>query len=217
MHKSILGLALAAVTATACDQATGTARTPMETAAAKPPLFGEKTFTILYGSGDGSGVSKAEYVRDWGHQRAEVYEGPSTRVRVVYADGRAWAIHPQTGQAFEREDQVTATFIAHINDDPGSSFGRRRMLIGMGAQPTGETGAFAGHACEYYEATVPEPSGSVRVCVADWGGLLYLKLIGPGEIEQVATAVRLGDGGPDAAFELDKAGAQHLPPRLPAS
>ncbi|WP_226634631.1 hypothetical protein [Brevundimonas poindexterae] len=205
---------LAAASLTACDQTNETPAS-LDTASANPPLFDKQEFTII--SRDVAGnATKTEYVRDWGHRRVEVFESPSDSMRVVYEGGLAWAILPPNDQVFEREDPTSDILAARISEAEGNTFGQRRMMASVGALPTGETGTFAGHECEYYQASAPGQSGRVRVCVADWGGVLYMKAASPGgEIEVVATTVRLGDGGPDSAFEFDRAGAQRVTPSSP--
>jgi hypothetical protein len=82
----------------------------------------------------------------------------------------------------------------------GVEFGKE-IMTRAGGRPTGEKGSFAGQACDYWEIA----SLGSRSCVTPWGATLHVKTTFAGvATEQTATAVRLGDGGPDEAFAYDK-------------
>jgi hypothetical protein len=176
--------------------------------AATPRLFGHEKFTVVYSTVENPSVSKTEHIRNWGHRKSELLLGGS-RIHMVYEDGRVWVSTSEVPGVFVKNDEVIAGLIAHIDDQPGLSIGHRRMLL-SGLSPTGQTGEFAGHVCRYYRSPAEFSAGKIEACTTDWGALLYSKAEIPqvDPITIVASAVRIGDGGPDAAFDIDKANAQ---------
>lgn len=89
--------------------------------------------------------------------------------------------------------------VASMQGRPGTEFGEQIMRA-MGATKTGSTGSFAGQSCAYWTLA----SAGLRTCVTDWGATPHVAAsLGPVSYERKAVEVRVGDGGPDAAFAYD--------------
>ncbi len=178
-------------------------------------FYGRERFTIVYAhTGQQTGMS-IEHVRDWGRRRAEitdttlsvlgvtqrtntraVFEGP----QVATIDLGAQAVTTMTNPLY---DQIVAAMRGRDGVEAG-----REIMTRMGGRATGERGSFAGQDCEYWEVA---QLGS-RSCVAPWGATLHLRSsFGGIVIERTATEVRMGDGGPDEAFEYDASRATQAP------
>ena len=209
----ILASLISLVALQACDDQKARASTVPEEPkaadeAAMPRLFGHESFALVYSVVENPSVSKTEHIRDWGYRRSEVLLGGS-RLHMVHEDGRVWISSSDFPGVFVQNDEVAASLVAHMDDQPELSIGHRRMLL-SGLSPTGRTGEFAGHACRYYRSPDDLTSGKIEACTADWGAMLYSK-VEPAQYEAmtiVASAVRIGDGGPDEAFAIDKVNAR---------
>ena len=209
----ILASLISLVALQACDDQKARASTVSEEpgAADDAPalrLFGHENFTVVYSVVENPSVSKTEHVRNWGYRRSEILLGGS-RVHMVYENGRVWVSSSDFPGVFVKNDEVTASLVANMDDQPELSIGHRRMLL-SGLSPTGRTGEFAGHVCRYYRSPDDFSSGTVEACATDWGAMLYSK-VEPAQYEAmtiVASEVRIGDAGPDEAFAIDKVNAR---------
>ena len=209
----ILASLISLVALQACDDQKAVASTVAEESGAAaeapgPRLFGHKNFTVVYSVAENPSVSRTEHIRDWGYRKSEILLGAS-RIHMVSENGRIWVSTSDFPGVFVKNDEVTTGLIAHMDDQPELSIGHRRMLL-LGLSPTGRTGEFAGHACRYYRSPDDFSSGKIEACTTDWGAMLYSRA----ELAQyeamtiVASAVRIGDGGPDEAFAIDKVNAR---------
>jgi hypothetical protein len=147
------------------------------------------------------------HVREWGRKRAEVNDTSisvasitqATRNRVIYEGARVITVDTATNAATAVTNPLYDEVVSAMRGRGGVEFGQE-IMTRMGGRKTDETGSFAGHDCEYWEIA---QLGS-RSCVTPWGATLHLRSsIGGITIEQTAAEVRLGDGGPDAAFAYD--------------
>ncbi|MDX2235020.1 MAG: hypothetical protein NW200_11045 [Hyphomonadaceae bacterium] len=170
-------------------------------------FFGEERFTIVMAhTGQQTGVSTL-HVREWGRKRAEIkdltinFAGMTQpmRERVINEGARIITIDPTSGAGSATDNPLYADVVEAMRGRDGVAFGAE-IMTRMGGRRTGESGTFAGHACDYWEVA----QLGTRSCVTPWGGTLRVSSALAGlTIEQTATEVRLGDGGPDDAFAYD--------------
>jgi hypothetical protein len=169
-------------------------------------FYGQEKFTIVTRHSGAQTGTTTTHVRDWGRQWVEVNDtaitvmgvSTSTRNRVVHDGARVITIDAN-GNATAITNPLYDQVVAAMRGRSGVEFGKE-IMTRMGGKPTGETGSFVGQACDYWELT----QLGAKSCVAPWGATLHLKTALAGiAMEQTATEVRLGDGGPDAAFAYD--------------
>lgn len=154
------------------------------------------------------------YVRNWGRRQAIVNDmvmsagglTHSYRNRIVMEGARLITID-ETGTA---TGETLADYEENWADWRGRSAMERfeHQMPNIGMRRTGESDSFAGQACEYWEA----PSIGMRDCVTSWGLSLYESDYLANVAEEVATEVRMGDGGPDSAFAYDSSNVTESPP-----
>jgi hypothetical protein len=126
-------------------------------------------------------------------RQRQVFEGPTT-----------YSVDLATDAVTVMENPIYAEIVAEMRGQSPVAYGKALMRR-MGGVETGETGRFAGHDCDYWSIM------GTRTCVADWGGTLHVEAGAGGfRIVQTATEVRMGDGGPDSAFQVDKAAAARV-------
>lgn len=178
-------------------------------------FYGRETFTIVTSQTGHEAGSVIEHVRDWGRRRAEIKDatlrvsGVTQRIntRGVFEGPQVTTINLDDGAVSTMTNPVYDQVVANMRGRDGVEFGRQ-IMTQMGGRATGERGSFAGHDCEYWEI---QQLGS-RSCVTPWGATLYNRTSLAGvTIERTATQVRLGDGGPDAAFAYDASRATRVP------
>lgn len=219
MRHWVIALALLCM---ACDQnrqTSGGAGEPQATATGgggtEERFYGQERFTIVMTHSGRQTGTTTMHVRDWGRRRAELNDtsisvaGYTQRVRnrVVYEGARVITVNLDNNTATAITNPLYDQVVAGMRGRTGVEFGRE-IMTQMGGRPTGERGSFAGHACEYWEA----PSLGARTCVTQWGATLHLvSALGGVSVEQTATEVRVGDGGPDAAFAYDAASVTEGP------
>ncbi|MGF1462808.1 MAG: hypothetical protein ACFB2Z_06540, partial [Maricaulaceae bacterium] len=169
--------------------------------------YGQPAFTLVNDQTGTEAGAVTEYARDWGRERAEVYDTTvrlgalplPKRERKVFRSGRATTINEQNGRSRSATAPTDARILASSAGRSPEEAGAL-IMAAVGGRATGERGAFAGHGCEYYE----NPAIGARACVADWGGTLYLRVrLGGAEFERTVTEVRLGDPGSDAVYATD--------------
>lgn len=191
----------------ACSQGPAPQDRPAEAAAASAAgerFLDRESFTIEYAvSGDASGTI-VEHVRDWGKRRAEVQDttatilGTSTvqQTRKVQDGATLYTFDLASGTMTSGPAPFYQEFVDASRGTTGVETGKA-ILRALGGTETGETGAFAGEPCVYWEIA---RLGS-RTCVTEWGGTLHASTrIGRLTLERTATNVRIGDGGPNEAF-----------------
>lgn len=170
--------------------------------------YDRETFTVVMTHRGATTGTTTTYVRDWGRRQVIVNEmsfssgglAQPYRNRTVMEGGRIVTID-ETGAA---TGETLADYEANWAQWRGRSAMERfeSQMPSTSARPTGELGSFAGHACEYWEA----PAMGIRDCVTSWALTVYESFtVGNVAAEMVATEVRIGDGGPDAAFAYDPA------------
>ncbi|MGD2131815.1 MAG: hypothetical protein PVI23_03425 [Maricaulaceae bacterium] len=180
--------------------------------AAEAGFYGAETFSVDYELTGAESGAITEHVRSWGALRAEListqisFSGfeEATEQRVVYDGARVVTIDLATG----------ATTIAGSAGPSGAEQGSAggasgaEALAAMGGAATGRTEAYAGFDCEVWDL----PALSSEVCVTEEGITLHaFTQIGGLTSERTAVEVRMGDGGPDAAFDYDAAAASQPP------
>lgn len=179
-------------------------------------FYGRESFTVVSALSGSHTGTVTEHVRDWGRLRVEIRDAEMSlmgmtqpdRNRIVYDQDQIITIDSATGATTVSQNPMYDNIVAAMGEEDGVSFGRR-MLTGMGGQATGETGEFAGFACDYW--TVPQMANAT-VCVTDEGLTLSVNVsMGPITTTQTAVEVRLDDGGPDEAFAYDADAATSLP------
>ncbi len=168
-------------------------------------FYGQEAFTIVHQlTGAETGVF-TEHVRDWGRTRAELTDstfsmGPvnqAKKTRMVSVGARNITIDEVAGTTTAIDNPFYDRVVGAMKGKDPLAFGEQ-MMTSMGGSKTGETATIAGHGCEYWSLM------GVKTCVTSWGGTLHTATsIGTLVIDRKATEVRIGDGGPDAAFAYD--------------
>jgi len=213
-------LIVAALFCAACNQQSASEAGQSQTAAgaaasADERFYGQERFTVVMSHTGRQTGTTTTHVRDWGRSRAELADttisvaGMTQRThnRVVYEGARVITINLDTNAATAITNPLYDQVIAGMRGRTGVEFGQE-IMTQMGGRPTGERGAFAGHDCDYWEL----PSLGARTCVTPWGATLHLvSSFGGISLEQTATEVRIGDGGPDEAFAYDAAAVTEGP------
>lgn len=195
----------------AADGAGGNAAAEAEGAAASGAerFYGQESFTIVMAHTGRQLGTTTTHVRDWGRRRVELNDttlsvsGITARTnnRVIYDGARVITIEAGANAGTAITNPLYGQVVEAMRGRSGVEFGQQ-IMTQMGGRSTGESGSFAGHACDYWE----NASLGSRSCVTPWGATLHLRSnIGGITIEQTATEVRLGDGGPDRAFAYDAA------------
>ncbi|MGH6951402.1 MAG: hypothetical protein ACREH4_11040 [Vitreimonas sp.] len=145
------------------------------------------------------------HVRDWGRQQAILNDMTLSAGETSYPYENRMIIDGLRIVTIDANGVASATAATDNNQDAPERHGRSWMehyehvMIPIGARRTGETGSFAGQRCEYWEI----PSLGARDCITSWGWTLYRTNTIVDVGEEAATEVRIGDGGPDAAFAYD--------------
>jgi hypothetical protein len=215
----ILAVALACA---ACNQnpaqnADGGGDTSSQAAASSdgPRFYGRETFTITYASTGTQTGPSTEHIRNWGNQRVDIQNTSTTiamagfsntqvnNSRTIYDGDKIININTDTGATTITTSPIYDQLVSAIGNGEGVNFGMA-MMQQMGGQPTGETGNYAGQTCHSWQLA----QAGTRTCITDWGGSLFTETnLGPMSFTRTATEVRLGDGGPDSAFQYDAANA----------
>lgn len=177
-------------------------------AAGDERFYGQEKFTIVMEhSGRQTGTTTI-HVRDFGRRRVEINETTmsiagvkqKTSNRVVSEGARVTTIDSKTKSGTYTTNPLYDEIVARMRGRTGAEFGKE-IMTRSGGRLTGEKASFDGQACDYWEIA---SLGSLS-CVTPWGATLHIKTNLAGiAVEQTATAVRLGDGGPDEAFAYDK-------------
>lgn len=195
----------------------GTAVQPAEVANAGggERFYGQERFTVVTRhSGRQTGTTTI-HVRDWGRRWVEVNDtnlsasgiNVPTRNRVIHEGARTITIDAASGRATAITNPLYDQVVDAMRGRSGVEFGQQ-IMTQMGGRETGESGAFAGHDCRYWEIA----SLGSRSCVTPWGATLHLtSALGGISLEQTAQEVRIGDGGPDEAFSYDPASVTEGP------
>jgi hypothetical protein len=178
-------------------------------------FYGRETFTIAYTSAGTQAGPSTEHIRNWGNQRVDIQNTSTTiamagfsntqinNTRTIYDGDKIISVNTDTGATTITTNPIYAQLVQAIGSGDGVDFGMTLMQQ-MGGQPTGESGSYAGQSCNYWQIA----QAGTRVCVTDWGGTLFTETnLGPMTFTRTATEVRIGDGGPDAAFQYDAANA----------
>lgn len=210
MNRSRMTSAFAGVATTLAS-----ATTALGAAGGGERFYGQEEFTIVMAHSGSQTGTTTTHVRDWGRSRAEVNETTlsvagmkqKTANRVIHEGARATTVDAGTNAGTAMVNPLYDQVVASMRGKTGVEFGKE-IMTRMGGRPTGEKGTFAGQACDYWEVA----SLGSRSCVTPWGATLHLKsAFGGVAMEQTATEVRLGDGGPDAAFAYDKSKITEAP------
>lgn len=178
-------------------------------------FYGRETFTIEYEQSGAEAGTVTEHVRDWGRRRVEIVK-TTIRVstvtinkdtRAVFDGANVATVDNATGGVTTTTNPLYDDVVTAMRGRSGVEFGEE-LMTRMGGKKTGEKGSFAGHECEYWEVA----SLKTKSCVTPWGATLHISssLVQVG-FERKATAVRIGDGGPDAAFAYDASKAKATP------
>ncbi len=206
---------VAAINADAPANPVAAALPAAETADGKERFYGKERFTlVMTHSGSQTGTTTT-HVRDWGRLRAEINDHSlsvagmvqPTRNRIVFEGARATTIDAASNAATALDNPFYDQVVAAMRGRTGVEFGEQ-IMAQLGGRATGEKGSFAGEPCDYWEIAAV---GS-RSCVTPWGATLHLKTsFGGITLEQTATDLRVGDGGPDTAFAFDAASVTEAP------
>lgn len=220
--KQIMIGALALLCAS-CTQPPGSA--PSSQAASDAPsesggageerFYGRETFTLVGAQSGAESGSFTEHVRDWGRTRAEIKDvtlsmmgiTQRTNTRVVYTGPQIATVDLATGNVTTAVNPLYTQVSEAMRGRDGVEFGQE-IMTQMGGRATGESGNFAGHACDYWEIA----QLNSRSCVTPWGATLHNRTSLAGvTMERTVSEVRIGDGGPDAAFQYDASRATAAP------
>ena len=169
-------------------------------------FYGIEKFTVVYELQGAENGSITEHVRDWGGLRAEIKDTTfslgdfteTTRQRVV-TEGDLVVIHDEVTNETWRSEGASPTAAA---GEGGGDASGQAFLAAMGGEATGGTASYAGLECAEWSV----PGLNSDVCITAEGVTLFTRTaIGGLVAERTAVEVRLGDGGPDSAFEYDAA------------
>lgn len=175
-------------------------------------FYGEETFTIVYDQTGAEAGAFTEHVREWGRKRVEIAKTKLSMAglsiakdqRIIYDRDQIITVDNTTGSTTIAGNSLYNEIVGAMDGRTGVEFGEQ-MMRAFGGEKTGETGSFAGQACEFW--TLPQLGA--RSCVTPWGATLFTEAnIGGINITRTAKEVRMGDGGPDAAFAYDASKAQ---------
>jgi cytochrome c5 len=178
-------------------------------------FYGRERFSILSDQTGSETGPVTEHVREWGRRRAEIKDTMLTMMgierrthqRVIYDGARIATVDLDTGAVTVTTNPMYDQVVAAMRGRTGVEFGEE-IMTQMGGRRTGERATIADHECEYWEL----PQLGARNCVTAWGGTLHTSVsLGPVSFERRAREVRMGDGGPDAAFEYDASRATQAP------
>lgn len=178
-------------------------------------FYGRETYTIVFDQTGMIAGSITEHVRDYGRRRAEITKtttsvaGMSVKqdTRLVAEGAKMTTVDNQTGAVTTMTNPMYDGIVAAMKGKSGVEVGEQ-MMRRMGAKATGEKASFAGHDCEYWTIA---GLGS-RSCVTPWGATLHISSSLAGmSYDKKAIAIRMGDGGPDAAFAFDASRAKVAP------
>jgi hypothetical protein len=178
-------------------------------------FYGKKAFTIVYKQTGTEAGDVTEHVRDWGRKRVEIRKttmsmagmSQEAHTRTLFDGEKIVATDITTGAVTVTANPMYKDMAGRMQGKSGVEFGKE-MMAAMGGKPTGESGSFAGSACDYWELA----QLGTRLCIAGWGATLQSSTkMGPMTIERVAQEIREGDGGPDEAFAYDAAKATQAP------
>jgi hypothetical protein len=184
----------------------------VSSAAPSDRFYDRQAFTIRYKLEGTQTGTRAEYVRDWGKLRVLEEDSvlrvmgteQAVRNRQLIEGSQIYTVRLPDNTVTVMENPLYQELTAEMQGQDPVEFGRA-MMRRMGGTETGETGRFAGHDCTYWTIL------GGRTCITPWGGTLYVEnQVGGIRIVQEATEVRLGDGGPDSLFQVDKASAQRI-------
>lgn len=176
-----------------------------------------EAFTVVYEfEGMQSGTS-TQHNRDWGHLRAEIQDTAmtmmgttvNTKQRIVVRDDEIITIDLKKNTATKTKNPMYAGIVADVEKrgEGGEDLGKR-MLRGMGGEPTGETGNYVGEPCEWWRV---QQVGQ-RMCITADAITLRMEMnLGGMSLTQTATSVRRGDGGPDDAFDTSGVSIEDTP------
>ena len=176
----------------------------------------EKYIVVYEYEGMQSGTS-TQYNREWGHLRAEVQDTATTlmgmtvttKQRMIVRDDEIVTIDLKTNTATKTRNPMYERLVASLQEEDLSAeeLGRK-MLRTMGGEPTGETGRFAGEACEWWRV---QQVGQ-RICITKDAITLRLEMnLGGMSMIQTATSVLRNDGGPDSVFDYTGVPVQQAP------
>lgn len=209
-------LALAACSPDASKEtaaATPAAAAPTAAGGPKDRFYDRQAFTVAYTLSGAQTGTRTEHVRDWGARRVMLEDSVMTamgqreavRSRLLFEGADTYTVDLATGTRTVMTNPMHAEMVQAMREAGGAqAFGRQFLERGGGTE-TDETGSFAGQTCRYWSLM------GGRTCVTDWGAVLHqLTEVGGIRVEQTATAVRIGDGGPDSAFAFDKAAHQRI-------
>lgn len=178
-------------------------------------FYGRERFTLVGTQTGTEAGSFTEHVRDWGRARAEIKDVTLSmmgvtrraRTRAIYTGAEVATVDLETGNVTLMTNPLYSQVVDAMRGRDGVEFGQA-IMTQMGGRATGERGRYAGHECEYWELA---QLGS-RSCVTQWGATLHNVTDMAGvRLERTVTEVRMGDGGPEAAFEYDAARATQAP------
>lgn len=178
-------------------------------------FYGRERFTLVGTQTGTEAGAFTEHVRAWGRARVEIKDVTlsmmgvtrRTHTRVIYTGAEVATVDLETGSVTLMTNPLYSEVVDAMRGRDGVEFGQAIMMQ-MGGRATGERGRYAGHECEYWELA---QLGS-RSCVTQWGATLHNVTDMAGvRFERTVTEVRMGDDGPDAAFEYDAARATQAP------
>lgn len=178
-------------------------------------FYGQERFTLVGTQSGAESGTWTEHVREWGRTRAEILDmkmsvfgiSRQNRSRVVYTGPEIATVDLQTGGVTLTTNPLYSQVVEGMQQYDSTEEFSKAMMEALGGRATGESGNFAGHACEYWELQL----GS-RSCVTSWGATLHNSTSLAGvTIERTVTEIRMDDGGPDDAFEFDASQAVRPP------
>ncbi len=144
-----------------------------------------------------------EHVRNYGNERAEIRD-VETRIagftqkdhtKTITRGAEITTVDLSAGTASRMDNPFYAAMVQNMKGD-GLEFGAR-MMRQMGGKPTGKTREIAGHECDVWEGAQMNQT----MCVTE-GGITLQVSSEQVNVSDTAIEVRMGDPGPDDAYEV---------------
>ncbi|MGQ0740719.1 MAG: hypothetical protein ACT4OG_00260 [Alphaproteobacteria bacterium] len=189
-------------------------------AAAEVQFYPLEKFTIVYKHTGSYSGTVTLHVRDFGRRYVEIkdvaiHAGGMTvpqKQRVIVNGPIVTTIDLQTNTATRITNPQYEKFANAMRGKSGPEVGKS-FIKAMGGKETSETRSIARERCTVWKMA----SFNQVLCVTAEGMTLSLDTeSGPIKMNQIATSVKRGYGGPDAAFEVGKIPVRQITmPKIP--
>jgi hypothetical protein len=161
--------------------------------------FGIESFTVVRKLEGMQTGTVTEHVRDWGNERVEIRDTEiniagfrqTQKQRVISQGDSIVSVDLQAGTATRTKNPMYAD-MAKAGPGVGKAF-----IEQMGGRATGESAEYAGQACQVWKIA----QLGQTLCLTE-DGLNLHSANQLAQISETAIEVRLGDPGPDAAYQV---------------